>query len=233
MKLSDLKGLFNTSEITVESIKNPYGDYYVIDLKPGNINTWSPGEHAIFTIPSRRITGKKRRTFSLASAPEEGFIRIGTRVGEHISSFKEQLISLKKGDKINMRGPFGWFKIKDQTTPMVLIAGGVGITPIRSMLAQVLKESNRDVILLYASKTFHLFKDDIVNFQKQNNKIQFLELTNEVDMFSAINKEVDKFGNDAYYYISGSKDFVASISKDLKVKQIKSKQIVKDQFLGY
>lgn len=233
MKLRDFKGLFNKSKITVESINNPYADYYIIDFKPGSINDWTPGEHGIFSMANQRIEGRKWRAFSLASIPEEGTIKIATRTGDNISSFKEHLISLKKGDRITMRGPFGWFKIQDETTPIVLIAGGIGITPIRALLKEILHQTKRDIILLYSSKAYYLFKDDIEKFQEKNNKIQFKKLKNKSEMSTEIHIQSKKYGNHAYYYIAGSSNFIRSIKVSLKEKEIKSSRIINDSFLGY
>jgi len=125
MKLSDFKGLFKKSVLTVISVKNPHGDYYEVALEPKASTRWNPGEHGIFKLPDNQVEGKKWRAFSIASIPEEGLVLIGTRIGSEISSFKKELISMKKGDKVAMTGPFGWFKMQDASTPIVMVAGAI------------------------------------------------------------------------------------------------------------
>ena len=87
--------------------------------------------------PDAMYRGKKWRAFSVASVPEEGYILIGTRTHGNISSFKENLIGMSAGDKVKVIGPFGWLVKKDDTSPIVFIAGGVGITPVRALIKQL------------------------------------------------------------------------------------------------
>lgn len=92
MKLSDFKGLFNKSILKVKKINNPYKDYYEIYLTPGVNTSWKPGDHGIFRLPNNKVEGKKWRAFSVASIPEENIIILGTRTGNKVSSFKQELI---------------------------------------------------------------------------------------------------------------------------------------------
>ena len=108
--------------------------HYTVKLKNDTGLTWVPGEHGIFTLPSKKIEGRKYRLFSIASIPEEGFILLGTRTGKEISSFKQALLTMKPNEKVALRGPFGWLKIQDETSPIVMFANGVGIALIRALL---------------------------------------------------------------------------------------------------
>jgi len=68
------------------------------------------------------------------------------------SSFKSALRSLAHGALLEAEGPFGDFVLDDDRRPVVLIAGGIGITPFRSMLAELAKRGQpRDVTLLYSN----------------------------------------------------------------------------------
>jgi NAD(P)H-flavin reductase len=60
---------------------------------------------------------------SVASIHEENIIKIGTKIPASSSPWKQKLRSLKAGETINIRGPFGWFKIQDETSPVVMVAG--------------------------------------------------------------------------------------------------------------
>lgn len=79
---------------------------------------------------SKKIEGRKYRLFSIASIPEEWFILVGTRTGKEISSFKQSLLMMKPNEKVALRGPFGWLKIQDETSPIVMFPSRVGITSI-------------------------------------------------------------------------------------------------------
>ena len=58
MKISDLKGIFKTSTLTVESVKNEHEDYYTVKMIPEKGTVWSPGEHGIFRLVSRKAKGR-------------------------------------------------------------------------------------------------------------------------------------------------------------------------------
>lgn len=225
MKISDFKGIFKQSYAKIVSIENPFDDYYVIKL--ASDVEWQPGEHAIFKIPGKSIEGKKWRAFSIASITEEGFILIATRTGKTISSFKEVLLNLKVGDQVSMRGPFGWFKEQTDNRDLVLVAGGVGITPIRALLKS-LESSNKTIHLLYSSKDKYLFKEEIDKLD--NSKIHLHYIRNRDEMSEKL-KEVTKENMKAHYYVSGSMAFIKSLKSQLKVLGIK--KIINDPFLGY
>lgn len=233
MKLSDFKGLFHTSTLTIESIENNYGDYYTIKMIPENGVTWDPGEHGIFTLVSQKPKGRKWRVFSVASAPEEGVLTIGTRTGKEISDYKKALISMKKGDKISVRGPFGWFKVQDSASPIVMVAGGVGITPIRAILKQLENDKSRPVELIFVASEYHLFGEEIEKMIENNNKIKIHKIFSSEETGVILSNLVAKYKNSAYYFISGSPSFINSIKKKIKAKDVKGKRIITDLFMGY
>jgi len=233
MKLSDFKGLFKKGTLTIESVKNTSGDYYEIKMKPEPGLTWNPGEHGIFKLPGRKIQGKKWRAFSVASLPEEGIMTIGTRTGKEISNYKKELISMEKGDKVTVTGPFGWFKIQDSVSPIVMVAGGVGITPIRALLKHLETATTRPVDLIYSSSDHYLFMDEIQAIVASNKQITLYKTSSKEETAIIVTELADKYKMGAYYYISGSQPFIGAIKKYLTRKGIKSKRIINDPFLGY
>ena len=102
------------------------------------------------------------RPLSVASIPSENEVLLGTRTGKEASEFKKTLINLKKGETLKMRGPFGIFKFQDESSPVVLFASGVGITPIRAMLKSLSKSNSRPVHLVYVANGYHLFDDELL-----------------------------------------------------------------------
>ena len=232
MKLSDFNGLFKKSFLKVVEINNPYEDYFTVKMSYPKEMTWIPGEHGIFSIPGANIEGKKWRGFSIASSPQEGFMLLGTRTGDTISSFKKEFLGLKKGDQIKIRGPFGWFKLQKKEKPVVFIAGGVGITPIRSVLTSMSdKEIKAHVI--YSSKDFYLFEKDIKQIVNANKNIMLYKISGKKETTEKITAIMDEYNNNAYYYISGSIDFIKSNKNNLVSSGIKSSNIITDPFFGY
>lgn len=161
MNFSEIKGVLKTSMTTIDSIENTHADYYVIKLNVQPGTTWRTGEHGIFTLPGKNVEGKKFRGFSIASIPSEGKIALGTRTGKTTSSFKKELLSMKKGEEVKMRGPFGSFLLKDNVTPIILFTSGVGIAPFRAFFKELEKNTSRPIELVYASDKYYLFGDEI------------------------------------------------------------------------
>ena len=98
--------------------------------------TYFPGQFMYFTIPTLIYPDKRGNTrhFTLSSSPTEKYISNTTRIRKE-SGYKQTLAQLKKGDKIEVEGPSGTFIVdEEEKGPHVFIAGGIGISPFRSML---------------------------------------------------------------------------------------------------
>lgn len=232
MKFEDMKGVIKKGEFSVESIENLSGDYYTVKLKNDADITWVPGEHGIFTLPGKKIEGRKFRLFSVASIPEEGFILIGTRTGKEISSFKKAFLTMVPNEKVALRGPFGWFKIQDETSPIVIFAGGVGITPIRALLKQMEFNTDRPIEVVYSSSGYHLFGNEIENMVMNNPMFQLYKMASREETAVKLDELVDHYGNAAYYYNSGSPAVLRSVKKRYRKKGIKKNRIISDLLIG-
>ncbi len=107
----------------------------------GSIASYKAGQH----LPVRAILpGEKTpaiRTYTLSSAPSDGRYRLSVK---RDGAFSNYLHSLSEGDVIEAQGPRGGFFINgDEKRPAVLIAAGIGITPMLSMLRQIVFEGQR------------------------------------------------------------------------------------------
>ncbi|MDN5842898.1 MAG: FAD-dependent oxidoreductase, partial [Alcaligenaceae bacterium] len=77
----------------------------------------------------------QKHTFSIISAPFEDHVGIATRMRD--SAFKRELGTLQPGSAVTFSGPYGKLTLPPEAAhPIVLIAGGIGITPYLSMLRQ-------------------------------------------------------------------------------------------------
>ncbi|MDZ7834700.1 MAG: FAD-dependent oxidoreductase [Alkalibacterium sp.] len=194
---------------------------------------WDSGSHGVFTIPGKKIDGKPFRIFSVASDHSEEKLMIATHANEPLSSFKNTLFSLKAGDKVNMIGPFGWYKVKDSTTPIVLIAAGIGITANRAIIKELEHDTRRDIVLVYSSADTHLFKDELDAIAQSNPKFTPIYTNNREQTRNAYLKLADTLGNDAIYYVAGKPKSIQDISKRLRNSGVSFTRIVFDPYLGY
>jgi ferredoxin-NADP reductase len=124
--------------------------------KPSRNFKFTPGQYIEWTLQhaGTDIRGN-RRTFSIASAPSEPEVHIGIKQYEPGSTFKKALTGLKAGKYIRVAHVAGNFTLPaDAKQPLLFIAGGIGITPFRSMVTHLTAiGQKRDVILLYIAAT--------------------------------------------------------------------------------
>jgi len=233
MKLRDLKGLFETRDIELIKINDMEEDAVEFNFSTKNVSTWRPGEHGAFTLPGRGVKGKRFRGFSIASVPEEGVLKIATRIGKEPSSFKHILRNLNPGETVRLRGPFGWFTLQDEISPIVLVAAGIGIAPIRALFRELEKGNERSVILIYSAKEKHIYKNLISNIAENDKHIKTHFVHTKEESIIILNKTVAEFGNKAYYYISGTPKMIKDTRKKLKSAKIKAARIITDPFYGY
>src|SRR5215216_5157547 len=94
------------------------------------------------------------RYFTIASAPSERSVLLTTRLSTPGSSFKRALSSLQPGAVVEADGPAGDFVYANPERPAVFIAGGIGITPFRSILVDLTSRPlASEITLLYANST--------------------------------------------------------------------------------
>lgn len=233
MKLRYLKGIFKTHDLRFISAENVSGDYWIIKLQTPYPMEWLSGQHGAFTLPGQKVKGKPFRAFTVASVPSENMILIGTRTGTTTSGFKQTLTNLQKGDIVRIRGPLGWFVVRDNTSPIVLLATGVGITPIRSILYSLKDEATRPIHLVHSASDYHLFSDELKALAKVNNKMQLSFVANREEFKEAVASLTASYGEEAYYFTSGSPDVVRSTKKLLKGLGIPRRRIISESFMGY
>ena len=224
-----LKGMNRKTIATVISIENPKNDYYTISLKPAEGFTWNAGEHVMIRLPDH----KDFRILSIASIQEEGILLFGTRTGKEISDFKKVLLSLKPKSKVSIMGSFGWFRIRDDYSPIVLFAGGVGITPVRALVKELEHSKTRPIHIVYSSNDFYLFDKEITNIVKNNSKMKLYKTSTPEETQEQLTKLATLFGNKAYYYMSASPSVITSVSKLLRSKGIPGKRMIDDTMRGY
>lgn len=210
------------------------GDVYTFTFRPDRPRAWHAGQHGLVEI--RTDTGKTaRRMFSLSSAPSEDVVSITTHwVGEdRASNFKQALWHMQPGDTARLRGPVGPMFVRDNNDHNVFIAGGIGITPFRSMLLEA-AESKQDLhgTLLYANRENApiIFKDELAHIVKRlpHFGIQFLSSPELVD---ALVKHAHIDG--AMFYLAGPRPMVQAYKKQLRSLGVQPNRIKNDPFIGY
>jgi glycine betaine catabolism B len=212
-------------------------------FKPERPVRYTAGQYAEWTLQHAQPDNRGiKRWFTISSSPTEEHVSITTKFNtERSSSFKMALRQLRPGDEIIMSEPMGDFVLpKLVQTPLVFVAGGIGVTPIHSMLAWLADtKETRPIKLLYAVRT----EDEIVfqeTFDKANQHATIIVSQptaawgGERGQLSAeLILGLEKPSEDTLIYVSGPELMVESLEKDLHKAGIKKHQFVGDFFPNY
>lgn len=130
----------NTVEIGLDTSSTSFG--------------FEAGQFVMITVPALRYEDGRgdTRSFSLASPPEKDVVTTAYRVSD--SGYKQTLQELETGTELTVQGPFGQFTLPEDTeTPLVFLAGGIGVTPFRSMLHHSLnQDTGHEIRLVYGNR---------------------------------------------------------------------------------
>ena len=233
-------------ELKVKSVSEATeGTFSITFEKPANFNFFA-GQFLIISLDIPICDEKCfRRSMSIASSPTEDFLIITARKGT--SAYKRKMETLKEGETARATGPWGKVLLEESFQGNhVMIAGGVGITPFRSMIKDA-KDRNLplNILLLYSNRVPETiaFKEELDALVKSNpnfnviftisdaNKTDWTGETNliDADFIKKYNKEI----NNSIYYLCGPPVMVQTIDKILKNDlKIDPKRVKKELFTG-
>ena len=217
------------------------------DISGTNFN-FKPGQYAVFTLINPPLTDEEGniRNFSIASSPKnKNQIMIASRMRN--TAFKNSLKSIKIGTKVKISGPLGSFTLHENNKkPAVFLAGGIGITPFRSMIEFAAQEKlSHKIYLFYSNKTpkSTAFLKDLEDFSKKNKNFKFIPTVTEYEgkdwkyEFGRCNIEmIKKYVKDIkkpIYYSAGPPGMVAAMKAMLLESGIKEDNIKTEDFVGY
>ena len=187
------------------------------------------------------------RVFSIASAPYEKGLMIATRMRN--TAFKRTLKALTLGAEIQMQGPFGNLTLdNDSTRPVALIAGGIGITPFRSVVLQAAftRVAHR-IFLFYSNRRPEdaAFIDELQTLENINSNYKLIATMTghgeSVKRWDGEKGVIDKTmlrrtikqPTEPKYYVAGPPSMVNSMKSVLQSLEVESDRIHVEQFQGY
>lgn len=191
------------------------------------------GQFIELTLDHSNIDNRgNRRWFTLSSSPSEELLCITTKVSAHHSSFKQALMNLKLGDSVVISESMGDFILpKDDSISLVFVAGGIGVTPFRSMIKWLTDtNSTREIQLLY-------FAPDKAHVAFRSTLSQPFTTTEYITdgtklTIAELNKRIKDIKN-SYIYVSGPEPMTESIVAELLEFGINKHHLVTDYFPGY
>jgi ferredoxin-NADP reductase/Na+-translocating ferredoxin:NAD+ oxidoreductase RnfD subunit len=219
-----------------------------IELIPEQKFTYKPGQYVEFTLPHQTPDSRgPRRYFTLASSPTEDTLHLGVRYYEPSSTFKADLRSAGS-DAFMSAGQLGgdFVMPDDAQQKLAFIAGGIGITPFRSMIKYLCDTNDtRSVKLLYGDRTTSdIAYSNIFEEARQKIAVGTTYITSEPSDQSSpylktghIDVELIKTQIPDYleriFYVSGPQPMVLGIKHNLTQLGVPKRNIKVDYFFGY
>ncbi len=184
---------------------------------------FEPGQYVWVEIPNMYATDAKgnRRAFSLVNTPAtEKSLTIIFRSTK--SGFNESLRLLNPGDELVITGPFGssFCLPEEPQTPLVLIAGGVGVAPFLSLIRYSVEiGSTRNIILFTTNDSIERtpYAKELDALVQKSKSIKVVNLLRRLEDSDAT--EIFKL-KDALLYVSGPQGFVNDVHGLLKTDGI-------------
>jgi ferredoxin-NADP reductase len=232
MKLRDFQGLFQTTELTLVEKTRAGGEQYIFDFTADRPIDWRPGEHALFSLRRKGVRRKPFRAFSVASIPQEGMVKVATKISGKPSAFKRVLRDMDIGETLRMRGPFGWFTLQDENSPLLMIAGGIGITPIRALFKELEYNNHRRVRLIHSGSE-HLFRGELEGIANGDPNIGIEYVGDRDEAEEAVTEHILQYGSHGYFYVAGAPGMIRGTKKLLRSLGVRKRLIISDPFLGY
>ena len=232
-------------EATLDHVVHEGHNIYTFWLKPEMTIDQIAGQfievHLPNTSPDSRGT---KRWFTISSSPtSKEVIAITTKMADkNSSSFKAELRAMEKGHKLKISDPMGDFVLpRDDSIPLVFIAGGIGITPFHSIIGNLKdKSEKRQIQLFYGARNL----DELV-FEKELKEYERLEFipviqnapTNYHGQTGFLNseyifKQIKDIEN-SRIYISGPEPMVEKFKKEFEELGVNKNNLVCDYFPGY
>jgi ferredoxin-NADP reductase len=211
--------------------------------------TFKAGQYLDMTLldPSATDSEGNVRSFSIASAPHEETLMVATRMRD--TAFKRVLRTMPFGTVVKIEGPSGDLILQnDFTRAAVFLAGGIGITPFRSIVHWATKEKlpNR-IVLFYSNRRPEdaPFLAELQSLERDNPKYKLIASMTEMEKShrpwngetGLINQEMLgrhlKGAASPIYYIAGPPAMVKGLHEMLNKVGINHDDIRTEEFAGY
>lgn len=198
--------------------------FYLAPADGGPTPIYQPGQYLALVLTINGTT--VRRNYSLSDAPGSEYLRISVKresdglVSNHLHA------SVDVGDTLNVLPPCGDFILDDSDAPLLMVSGGVGITPLLAMLKPAL-ESDRKVMFVHAARNsqHHGFRAELSELAIKHSNLRLFTAYDEAlpgdkpDHLGRINAELlnelaGEAKSELKLYLLGPKPFMQSVYRD-------------------
>lgn len=212
-------------------------------FQPESPISFVPGQYIYCTLPKLNYPDAKGATrhFTIASSPTQEGLMITTRIRAE-SGYKKTLDELPIGSFVETQESNGTFIFDEREAgPHIFLAGGIGVTPFRSMIKYIVDNNlETPVYLIYSNSDADIpFKKDFDNITKThlNIKIQYLISSTQGHLDQAkIESYMGSWGveiGDSTWWVCGPPPFIDAVEDILGKMKIQGRQIRSEKFTGY
>jgi len=217
--------------------------------RPANFN-FKAGQFFTVILPNPPHNDEKgnRRTFTIASAPQEtAHLQMTTRMTG--SALKRSLAEVPLGTPVDLLGPAGNFTLHAEADiPAVFIAGGIGITPFRSMLLDTAaRHLPHQITLIYSNRNLEgaAFHHEFQQLTATHKNFKYVPTMTQADKSSRpwcgerryVNAEFlrDHVGDfsQPLFYIVGPPGLATALLKTVAEAGVDSERVLSEEFDGY
>lgn len=220
---------------TIISIKEIAKRSAQVTIKVPDDFSFRSGQYIWLMIPQLKYPDVKgnSRMFSIASSQNQrGQLDLIFRTSE--SGYKKTLMELTPGTEIIFSGPFGSLKLPQiNLTPLVFLAGGVGVAPFLSMIRYSRESrSGHDITLIYANsgKEEAVYLDELSQIEKENPHFRLVTIFGQLEGGLLKQLKDGDANSKTIWHIIGSQGFVNSAGKFLNDAGISPNTIAFEEF---
>jgi ferredoxin-NADP reductase len=211
--------------------------------------TYRAGQFVDITLldPPETDAEGNTRGFSISSAPSENVIMITTRLRD--TAFKRVLQRMSLGSLVKVEGPFGDLRLHHADRPAVLLAGGIGITPFRSILIERIGAGGLPyrVVLFHANRRPEdaAFADEFRRLERTDPNLIFVPtmtaLAGSMQTWAGERGHIDiamlrrhlDGVVDPIFYVAGPPGMVQALRTTLVTSGVDEDNIRTEEFTGY
>ena len=208
------------------------------------------GQYMIVTLPNPPHTDAEgnRRMFSIASPPQDtARLLLATRMTG--TALKRSLAEVPLGTPVDLSGPAGDFVLhEDASLPAVFIAGGIGITPFRSMVQDaVSRHLPHRITLIYSNRTPEgaAFHEEFACLAQTHTNLTYIPTMTQADKarqpwggerrhVSAdfLRSHIAQIAT-SMFYLAGPPGLVAGVTKAVSEAGVDPANVRSEEFAGY
>jgi glycine betaine catabolism B len=189
-------------------------------------------------------SGQVEYPMSLACSPTRPYLEFGARVSD--SPWKQAFAALKPGDEVEVDGAYGHF-VLDETFPAILVAGGIGITPLKGMAEYAAdRQLPIDVRLVYSNRSEEeiAYRTELDQLALQNPRFKIYHTLTRAPVGSAwtgrrgritlsLLDEASRGLSHPVYYLCGTPGMVQTTYRTLQGHGVPTDRIKFEVFRGY